>query len=46
MSVYHVLVEQSGKFLSGRALERTNVFSQAKTLDGLIANIREVAALL
>ncbi|HEY3246155.1 MAG TPA: hypothetical protein VGM03_22655 [Phycisphaerae bacterium] len=46
MKVYHVVVERSGAWLAAHALEDDSVHTQAKTLDEITANIREVAELL
>ncbi|MDB5332658.1 MAG: hypothetical protein JWP03_3809 [Phycisphaerales bacterium] len=46
MKVYHVMVEQEGGWYCARAMEDAAVFTQGRTLDEIIANIREVAALM
>ncbi|MCC6679363.1 MAG: hypothetical protein IT445_00525 [Phycisphaeraceae bacterium] len=47
MKVYHVMVEQAEDgWLAAHALEDDSVHTQGKTLNEIIANIREVAQLL
>ncbi|HWE92925.1 MAG TPA: hypothetical protein VG269_03055 [Tepidisphaeraceae bacterium] len=46
MKVYHVMVEQEGGWYCARAMEDAAVFTQGRTLDEIIANIREVADLM
>lgn len=47
MKVYHVMVEQAEDgWLAAHALEDDSVHTQGKTLNEIIANIREVARLL
>jgi predicted RNase H-like HicB family nuclease len=46
MKVYRVMVEQEGDWYCARAMEDPGVFTQGRTLDEIIANVREVAALM
>ena len=46
MRVYHVIVDQEDDWYVASALEDQSVFTQGRTLDEIIANIREVALLL
>ncbi|MDB5291734.1 MAG: hypothetical protein JWL69_2975 [Phycisphaerales bacterium] len=46
MKVYHVMVEQEDGWYCARAMEDSGVFTQGRTLDEIIANIREVAFLM
>lgn len=46
MKVYHVVVSHEDEWYCARALEDSAVFTQARSLDAVIDNIREVALLL
>lgn len=46
MKTYHVAVDQSEGWHAARALEDPGVLTQGKTLDEVVANIREVVELL
>ena len=46
MKVYHVIVEREDDWYVTRALEDSGVFTQGRSFDEIIANIREVADLL
>lgn len=46
MKVYHVIVEKDGPWYCARAMEDPAVFTQGRSLDEIIANIREVAELM
>jgi predicted RNase H-like HicB family nuclease len=46
MKVYHAVVSQEDEWYCARALEDSAVFTQARSLDELTTNIREVAQLL
>lgn len=45
MRVYHVIVEREDDWYVARALEDSAVFTQGRSFDEIIANIREVAEL-
>ena len=46
MRVYHVMAEREDGWYVARAMEDANVFTQARTLEEIIVNIREVADLM
>jgi predicted RNase H-like HicB family nuclease len=46
MKVYHVIVEKDGSWYCARAMEDPAVFTQGKSFDEIIGNIREVAELM
>jgi predicted RNase H-like HicB family nuclease len=46
MKVYHVLVTQEDAWFCASAMEDPAVFTQGRTLDEIITNIREVANLM
>ena len=46
MKVYHVMLEREDDWFSASAMEDPAVFTQGKSLDEIIANIREVADLM
>lgn len=46
MKVYHVSVEREGKWFCATAMEDPSVFTQGRSLDEIVENIREVADLL
>jgi predicted RNase H-like HicB family nuclease len=46
MTVYHVIVEREDDWYVARALEDSAVFTQGRSFDEIIANIREVSDLL
>ena len=46
MKVYHVIVEREDDWFVARALEDSGVFTQGRSFDEIVANIREVADLL
>ena len=46
MKVYHVSVEREGKWYCAIAMEDPSVFTQGRSLDEIVENIREVAGLL
>jgi predicted RNase H-like HicB family nuclease len=46
MKVYHVIVEREDDWYVARALEDLAIFTQGRSFDEIIANIREVADLL
>ena len=46
MIILHVNVEMNDGWLIGQALEEPGVITQAKSLDELVANVRDAAALL
>ena len=46
MRVYHVAVEQEDDWYCARALEDAAVFTQGRTLDEIVENVREVVELL
>ncbi len=45
MTVYHVSVQKDEGWYVAEALEDPSIFTQGRTLDEIIANIREVAEL-
>ena len=46
MKVYHVNLEKEDDWYCASAMEDPAVFTQGKTLDEIIVNIREVAELM
>ena len=46
MKVYHVSLVQENGWYCASALEDSAVFTQGKTLDAIVTNIREVAELM
>jgi predicted RNase H-like HicB family nuclease len=46
MKIYHVKVERSEGWFAAQALEDSGIFTQGKTIDEVIENIREVSFLL
>ena len=46
MKVYHISVEREGKWFCATAMENPSVFTQGRSLDDIVENIREVADLL
>jgi len=46
MKIYHVKVERDGEWFAAQALEDQSVFTQGKSLDEIIVNVREVVRLL
>ena len=46
MKVNHVIVERDGNWFCARAMEDAAVFTQGKSFDEIICNIREVAELM
>lgn len=46
MKVYHVMLEQEDGWYCATAMEDSAVFTQGRTLDEIIANVREVAELM
>lgn len=46
MKVYHVKLEQEDGWFVATAMEDSAVFTQGRTLDEIIANVREVAELM
>jgi predicted RNase H-like HicB family nuclease/predicted RNA binding protein YcfA (HicA-like mRNA interferase family) len=46
MNVYHVKVERCEGWFAAEALEDSGIFTQGKTIDEVVENIREVAELI
>jgi predicted RNase H-like HicB family nuclease len=46
MKVYHVIVDKDGPWYCAKAMEDPAVFTQARSFDEIIDNIREVAELM
>lgn len=46
MRIYHVKVERDGDWFAAEALEDQSVFTQGRSLDEIIVNVREVVRLL
>jgi predicted RNase H-like HicB family nuclease len=46
MKVYHVKLDQEDGWYCATAMEDTAIFTQGRTLDEIIANVREVAELM
>jgi predicted RNase H-like HicB family nuclease len=46
MKVLHVKVEQDGGWFIAQGLEEPGVITQGRTLDELVANVREVVELM
>lgn len=46
MSVYHIRVEMSDGWYCVSALEDSGIYTQGRTLDEAVVNIREVIALI
>ncbi len=46
MTILHVHIETDDGWLIGQALEEPGVITQARSLDELVANVRDAASLL
>ena len=46
MKLYHVLIEQDGRWYIGRVLERDGITTQGRSLDELVYMVRDAIALM
>lgn len=46
MKLYHVSVEQDGRWMIGRVLERDGITTQGRSLDELVFMVRDAIALM